>query len=283
MCTSAMQGPGSGHDSKGPLDPLESTKMPITGFLETTIITNTAAGDIILTAVTDTIQEYGGEYLEYWINSSLGSTNVNDSWASTLAVFLGLLRRPIIVLVSGGTEHVLSLTREGNVYSWAIVSNPNWGDVSSRDPASMGLPLASLHFCDARSSPSLPLLPLENIVVVLVPTAVQDLKGYKIVRISTGEHHSAAVNKGGDLLVWGRLNSGQLGLDSDTLMPDIVRDASGKPRYLSGTHAVLGIRFPFIGCGTCHNITMSGEGRVCSLDFGGRYHTGLGPDTEDGI
>ncbi|KAG0125605.1 hypothetical protein HOY82DRAFT_543067 [Tuber indicum] len=182
--------------------------MPITAFLERTIITNTAAGDIVPTALTDTIQ--------------------------------------IIDLVSGGTEHVLGLTREGNVYSWAMQREDTL-DVGTQSLWPMR---------DTRSQHT-----GENIVVVLVPTVVQDLKGYKIVRISTREQHSAAVNEGGDLLVWGCLNSGQLSLDSDTLTPDVVRDASGKPRSLSGTHVVLSIRFPFNGCGTCHIIATSGEGR----------------------
>ncbi|PWW75686.1 hypothetical protein C7212DRAFT_194438, partial [Tuber magnatum] len=118
------------------------------------------------------------------------------------------------------------------------------------------------------------------------PTVVQRLAGYAIVQISAGEHHSTALTEGGELLllVWGRLDSGQLGIDPAALSADdCVRDARGNLRYLRTPHADPGIRFSTIGCGTDHNIAVSMEGQAYSWGFSGSYQTGLGPDADDEI
>ncbi|CUS10114.1 unnamed protein product, partial [Tuber aestivum] len=123
-----------------------------------------------------------------------------------------------------------------------------------------------------------------NSTVIPVPTVVKSLAGYIIVQISAGEHHSTALTENGELLVWGRLDSGQLGIDPVALsVDDCVCDAKGNPRYLRTPHAVPGIRFSTIGCGTDHNIAISMERQASSWGFSGSYQTGLGPDADDEI
>ncbi|KAG0123155.1 hypothetical protein HOY82DRAFT_639701 [Tuber indicum] len=90
--------------------------------------------------------------------------------------------------------------------------------------------------------------------------------------------------RNGVLLVWGRLDSGQLGINPAALSAaDCVRDSRGNPRYLRTPHAVPGIRSSTIGCGTDHNIAVSMEGQAYSWGFSGSYQTGLGPDADDEI
>ncbi|KAG0129491.1 hypothetical protein HOY82DRAFT_610604 [Tuber indicum] len=216
-----MRDLGSGDGSKEPADPPGSIKMGVTAFPKRTIFINPATGDSILITVTDTGQ-YSDSILRFNEKTCIQSIHV----------LLSTLKN--IVLVSIGTDHVNGLTREGNVYEWAM------------------------HKRDGLDG-----------VVILVPTVVEDLKGFKVVQISTGEHRSAA---------WTtrfrhRGSHGQ----------GVVYDASGKPHCLSTTHVVLGIKFPFIGFGECHIIAISGEGRTASLGFGGRYRTGLRPAAEDEI
>ncbi|CUS10858.1 unnamed protein product, partial [Tuber aestivum] len=86
------------------------------------------------------------------------------------------------------------------------------------------------------------------------------------------------------LLVWGHLDSGQLGIDCAALLADhCVHDARCNPRYLRTPYAVPGIRFSTIGCSIDHNIAVSMKGQAYSWDFSGCYLTGLGPDADDEI
>ncbi|KAG0128501.1 hypothetical protein HOY82DRAFT_621672 [Tuber indicum] len=80
------------------------------------------------------------------------------------------------------------------------------------------------------------------------------------------------------LTVWGRLNSGQLGPDPETLMgKNVVPSTSRKPRYLSTPHVVASAKLHSISCSTYHNIATSRENRARSWGFSCRYQTGLGP------
>jgi len=109
-----------------------------------------------------------------------------------------------------------------------------------------------------------------------VPTIVQGLPMHDIIQVSAGEHHSTAVTEDGELMVWGRHDSGQLGL-GQALPKAVSGDLEGSPDYLQTPVVVPGIGVSFIGCGTYHNIAISREGHAYSWGFGGVYQTGLGP------
>ncbi|CUS10107.1 unnamed protein product [Tuber aestivum] len=103
----------SDSDEEVPLNPLESTPMLITGFPEGTVITSIAASDSISIAVTDTGRVYGWGTFRC-ADGILGfneRTSVQD-----VPVLLPTPRD--IVRVSIGTDHVLGLTKEGDVYRW---------------------------------------------------------------------------------------------------------------------------------------------------------------------
>ena len=46
-------------------------------------------------------------------------------------------------------------------------------------------------------------------------TVVEALKGKQIISIAAGNDHSAAITQGGEIFMWGRNDSGQLGLGHD--------------------------------------------------------------------
>ncbi|KAG0633802.1 regulator of chromosome condensation 1/beta-lactamase-inhibitor protein II [Tuber brumale] len=282
-------------DDEVPLNPLESTPMLITGFLEGTVITSIAAGDSISIAVTDTGRCADG------ILGSNERTSVQEVPV--------LLPTPLsIAQVSIGTDHVLDLTKEGDVYAWGNGQQSLLGRrVSERHrltgltPRQVSLPRRQVKYVATGSYHSFaitrdgrvwawglnqygqcgicePQRTGEASTVIPVPTVVQRLAGYAIVQISAGEHHLTALTESGELLVWGRLDGGQLGIDPAALSADdCIRDARGNPRYLRTPHAVPGIRFSNIGCGTHHNIC------PYSWGFSGSYQTGLGPDADDEI
>ncbi|CUS06803.1 unnamed protein product [Tuber aestivum] len=299
----------SDSDEEVLLNPWESTPMLITGFPEGTVITSIAAGDSISIAVTDTGRVYGWGTFRC-ADGILGfneRTSVQD-----VPVLLPTPRN--IIRVSIGTDHVLGLTKEGDVYGWGNGQQYQLGRrISERhrltglNPRQVSLPRCQVKYVATGSYHSFaitrdgkvwawglnqygqcgickPQCTEEDSTVIPVPTVVKSLAGYIIVRISAGEHHSTALTENGELLVWGRLDSGQLGIDPAALsVDDCVRDARGNPRYLRTPHAVPGIRFSTIGCGTNHNIAISTEGQAFSWGFSGSYQTGLGPDADEGI
>ncbi|PWW77253.1 hypothetical protein C7212DRAFT_357038 [Tuber magnatum] len=296
-------------DDEVPLNPLESTPMLITGFPAGTVIRGIAAGDSISIAITDTGRVYGWGTFRC-ADGILGfneRTSVQD-----VPVLLPTLRN--IVQVSIGTDHVLGLTKEGDVYAWGNGQQSQLGRrVSERrcltrlNPRQVSLPRRQVTYVATGSYHSFtitqdgkvwawglnqygqcgiyePQRTGEDSTVIPVPTVVQRLAGCTIVQMSAGEHHSTALAEDGELLVWGRLDGGQLGIDPVGLsVDDCVRDTKGNPRHLRTRHAVPSIRFSTIGCGTDHNIAILKEGQAYSWGFSGSYQTGLGPDADDEI
>ncbi|KAG0124858.1 hypothetical protein HOY82DRAFT_493580, partial [Tuber indicum] len=169
------------------------------------------------------------------------------------------LPRRQVTYVATGSYHSFAITQDGRVWAWGL---NQYGQCGIYEPQHTG----------------------EDSTVIPVPTVVQRLAGYTIVQISAGEHHSTALTEDGELLVWGRLDGGQLGVDP--VAPpahDCVRDAEGNPLYLRAPYTVPGIRFSTIGCGTHHNIAVSKEGQAYSWGFSGSHQTGLGPDADDEV
>ncbi|RPA97100.1 RCC1/BLIP-II [Choiromyces venosus 120613-1] len=278
----------SDSDGEEPLNPLESTPMLITAFPEGIVITNIAADDSISIAVTDTGKVYG------WgtFRCSGGVLGFDEKTRiQSVPVLLPTLKN--IVQVGVGTDHVLGLTREEMYTRGAMVSNPSSGDVSSRTrlngliPREFGLPQHQVKYAATDGRVWVwglnqygqcgiynPQHAGEDNTVIPVPTVVESLTKYNIVQTSAGEHHSVAATEDGELLVWGRLDGGQLGLDPETLpAKEVIRDVSGKPRYLSTPRAVPGIEFSFIGCGTHHHVAISREGQAYSWGYGGSHQT----------
>ncbi|KAG0632850.1 regulator of chromosome condensation 1/beta-lactamase-inhibitor protein II [Tuber brumale] len=283
-------------DDEVPLNPLESTPMLVTGFPEGTVITSIAAGDSISIAVTDTGRVYG------WGTFRCADGILGFNERTSVQEVPVLLPMPqSIVRVSIGTDHVLGLTKEGEVYAWGNGQQSQLGRrVSERrrltglTPRQVSLPRRQVKYVATGSYHSFaitrdgcvwawglnqygqcgiyePQRTGEDSTVIPIPTVVQRLAGYAIVQISAGEHHSTALTESGELLVWGRLDGGQLGIDPAALSADdCVRDARGNPRYLRTPHAVPGIRFSTIGTSI-------------SWGFSGSYQTGLGPDADDEI
>ena len=69
--------------------------------------------------------------------------------------------------------------------------------------------------------------------VVRRPWLVESLKGYDVVAFNGGSHHSIALTRDGDCLVWGRVDGFQTGVDIESLPKDsFIYDESGKPRIL---------------------------------------------------
>jgi regulator of chromosome condensation len=172
-----------------------------------------------------------------------------------------------------GNNHALALDHKGSVFAWGsgqqhqlgrrLVERTASGGLVPRE---FGLPKNKIKFIACGSYHSFAIdknskvwawgansycetgiqegLGGDNSVVVK-PKLVESLQEYDIEYIAGGDHHSLAVTKDGDLLVWGRLDGFQIGIKVEDIPKDyITYDDNGIPRIL---HKPLKIEGESIG------------------------------------
>ena len=111
------------------------------------------------------------------------------------------------VKIACGSYHSFAIDEHGLVYAWGL---NNFGMTGISDGTG------------------------EDHAAILKPTLVDSLRGYRIVDITGGEHHSVACTEDGRLLAWGRADGSQSGVSRDRLTDDnAVIDDKGSPRILS--------------------------------------------------
>ena len=126
-----------------------------------------------------------------------------------------------------------------------------------------------------------------NEAVVFSPVRVPalSLDGDAISTITGGTHHSAATTTSGKLLVWGRLDGHQLGLEPNSLPDtDIIKDSLGWPRMLIHPTelptATIGTA-KLVAVGTDHNVAINAVGQAYSSGFNMNYQCGQGAGSDD--
>ncbi|KAG5440039.1 hypothetical protein PCK2_000647, partial [Pneumocystis canis] len=294
----------SDSDDEQMLNPKDSTPGKVEGIPNGVKIVKMACGDSISVAITDQGQVYA------W-----GSFRCSDGILG-FSPQIKVARRPVhmkelnnIVSVVCGTDHVLALTAYGSVFSWGNGQQFQLGHrvvertrLNALIPREFGLKkikaigAGSYHSfaisyegrvyswglnqfgqCGIESSNG------EDGTVVSSPTHIQSLDNYNIVYITGGEHHSAALTKDGELLVWGRLDANQLGIPLAYLPEYTVYDASNRPRFVPIPTKVPGLsRVSRIYCGTHHNLViLKDDGSAWSWGFGESYQVGQGPSGND--
>ena len=126
-----------------------------------------------------------------------------------------------------------------------------------------------------------------NKVVIVSPVRVPklSLNGDTVSTITGGSHHSVAITTNGKLLVWGRLDGHQLGMDPNSF-PDaeLVKDSSGRPRILIQptelpTTAIGTAKF--VAVGHDHNIAINTAGEAYSWGFNFNHQCGQGASSDD--
>ncbi|KAF8466393.1 regulator of chromosome condensation 1/beta-lactamase-inhibitor protein II [Kalaharituber pfeilii] len=294
------------EDEEGEINPKESTPGLVEGLPENINIVQVAAGDSISVAVTDE------GYVYAW-----GTFRCSDGilgFSERSRVALRPARIPTlkdVVQVVTGTDHILALTKTGNVFAWGngqqfqlgrrVVERTRLNGLSPREFGLHNIKIigagsyhsfaiddkgkvfawgvnqyAQCGLYDDEDSPT-------GGALIPVPTHVKALDGYDIVHITGGEHHSAAITKEGDLLMWGRIDANEVGLDRSKIDSSFfVKDVSGKDRFLTVPTKIPDMKFSWIGCGGHHNVAIRKEdGSAWSWGFGESYQVGLGPGTDD--
>ncbi|KAG0471269.1 hypothetical protein HPP92_015815 [Vanilla planifolia] len=161
-------------------------------------------------------------FVALWGNGDygrLGLGSLESRWKPTACPFFSDDDPP--VSISCGGAHTLFLTKSGKVYATGL---NNFGQ--------LGITSASSH--------------------MLEPFHISGIPG-KVLQVSAGYHHSAAVTEGGKLFIWGNNSCGQLGLGKKS---GVIVSTPTWVESLNGIHIKM------VALGSEHSIALTGEGNV---------------------
>lgn len=239
-------------------------------------------------------------------NEGILGFTVDTHVQTTPALVSGL--KTITKLVCGA-NHVLALTARGAVYAWGAGQQNQLGRrvvertrMNGLVPREFGLPKNKITYIECGAYHSFAIDNKgqvwtwglnnygetgvsegagEDEAVVLAPTVVKSLKGRELVNMEGGAHHSIAVTKDGECLVWGRIDGFQSGIKVSSLpKDDVVFDERENPRILKKPTPVPGIKARFAAAGSDHCICVAEDGKAWSWGFSANYQTGLGTDED---
>lgn len=161
-----------------------------------------------------------------------------------------------MVAIGSGSYHAFAMHKNGNVYSWGLNSFGESGidrDFDTEGESDVHQP---------------------KIITSLEPFG-------KVTQIAGGSHHTVALTEKGEVLVWGRLDGYQLGLELSKIPEEnVVKDSHGNPRILKKPMQVPNIDGVFVAAGSDHSIAIAKDGKAYSWGFSTSYQTGLGTDEE---
>jgi regulator of chromosome condensation len=165
----------------------------------------------------------------------------------------GLQRKKIVVL-GAGDYHSFAIDDKGNVYSWGLNTFGQTG-VPKRQETE------------------------EN--TVGAPTLVASLKGFDIKQIAGGAHHTLACTKDGQVLIWGRMDTSQGGVEIDKMDKDsLFFDEYNKPRFYTKPVVIPDINGEYIATANDTCIAVDKDGKAFSWGFSSNYQTGQGSDQD---
>ncbi|KAK4125262.1 RCC1/BLIP-II [Parathielavia appendiculata] len=287
----------SDSDDEGELNPRESTPTPVdmSAVPPGTIFTQVAATDNATFALTSTGRVYG------W--GTFRSEDGKLSFSPTVQV----QSRPALILlvknvvkICCGSNHVMTLTADGFVYTWGKGTDGQLGRRFSPrivDWAKEGLlprKVAGLKNVIDIGSGSNHSFAVERTglvygwgfnnagqigvadnageyesaygfaLTVAVPSLVRSLVGLPpIKQITGGNFHSIGVTEDGRCLTWGRLYSFATGLKIDTLPPQlVVLDSRGKPSFLRVATTVEGLSPACVAAASEHSLAVTIDEKV---------------------
>ncbi|KAJ8071363.1 hypothetical protein OCU04_001692 [Sclerotinia nivalis] len=299
------------------LNPIESTPTAIsTDFLDGRKVVQVLASDSVSFVLTEDGYVYGwGSFTGN--GGTIGFTTEGATKASTerdkdLKKKLKIQVEPMLIpdlknikSLARGNNHVLALDNKGTVFTWGAWQQHQLGRrVSERSRFSALTPAPILKRCKAIAAGTYHSFAInekdqvlawglnnfgqtgiadkagENDALIKNPTVFKGLKGYKIAQLKGGLHHSIACTEDKEVLVWGRCDYGQTGLDLATIDKEsIITNAStGKPAILLKPTVVPGIKGNFVSAAIDNCIAIDDDGKAWSWGYGENYRTGLGSD-----
>ncbi|KAL2832373.1 regulator of chromosome condensation 1/beta-lactamase-inhibitor protein II [Aspergillus cavernicola] len=296
----------SDSDDGPDLNPHESTPIaiPSDAFPEGTVFVEVAAGDSSSFALTNEGFVYG--WGTFRSNDGILGFDSNTR-VQTVPTLLPALKK--IKHLVCGDNHVLALSDKGAVFSWGSGQQNQLGRriiernrLNGLQPREFGLPKNIVHIgagafhsfavhqsgkvyawgLNSFGETAIRQYAGDSEAAIVHPTVVDSLSGKNVIQICGGAHHSLAVTRGGQCLVWGRLDGYQTGLKIDSLSDDaVIKDERDRPRILIQPMAVPGIKAKAVAAGSDHSIAIDFDGRPWSWGFSATYQTGQG--TQDDV
>jgi regulator of chromosome condensation len=216
-----------------------------------------------------------------------------------------------ITMISAGSDYVLALDADGTVWGWGDGEQHQLGHrvvVRRRHesllPALAGLPKKKFSAIFAASNHAFAIdkngdtwaWGLNNFgqtgikdnvgkdnATILPPRKVPSLIGKNMKMLDGGSHHSIGITHSGECLVWGRMDSAQIGIDFATLPlddPSKVTLVDGKPRILLEPTALPIPNCVYAAAGSDHNLVATAEGKAYSWGFNPLNQVGQGTDDD---
>lgn len=297
----------SDSDTGSGLNPKESTpgEIDTSGIPEKTGWTQLAASDSATFALTDDGHVYGcGTFRS---NEGIFGFSQDTLIQKTFTLIPELKK---IIQIATGENHVLALDNKGCVYAWGSGQQNQLGRrilerflKNSLVPTQFGLPkhmvsigAGSYHSFAMHKNGKLYSWGLNSFGETGItrnfeaegesdvhhPTIVTSLDKFgKVTQIDGGSHHTIALTDKGEVLVWGRLDGHQLGLELSKI-PDenVIKDSHDHPRILKAPMQVPGIEGTYVAAGSDHSIAIAKDGKAYAWGFSTSYQTGLGTDEE---
>ncbi|TAQ87161.1 hypothetical protein B7494_g4514 [Chlorociboria aeruginascens] len=159
------------------------------------------------------------------------------------------LQRKKIIQIGCGDYHSFAIDDKGDVYAW-------------------GLNVFGQTGIEKRT---------EEDSAIETPTLVECLKDVDVKQILGGAHHTLTCTKTGEVLIFGRIDNSQGGMDTSDFPADSVFfDEEKRPRYLTKPVQVPGIVGEFVSAATDTCVVVDKEGKAWSWGFSGNYQTGQG-------
>lgn len=184
--------------------------------------------------------EQGRRFAALWGNGDygrLGLESLDSRWRPAVCSVPAFHHQSLKAIACGGA-HTLFLTEAGRVYATGL---NDFGQLGISDTKNY----------------------------TMVPLKVSGLTK-AIVQISAGYHHSCAVTSDGELYVWGKNSSGQLG---------IGRKAANIVPVPTKVECLSGITVKLAALGSEHSVAITDEGEALSWGGGGFGRLGHGHES----
>lgn len=115
------------------------------------------------------------------------------------------LQRKKITKIGSGDYHSFAVDKDGKLYAWGLNTFSQTGIPTSENKDD----------------------------TILIPTLVKNLSPYTIKEIDGGAHHTISCTESGQVLVWGRIDNYQGGMEVDKFAEsDVYTDEQQRRRYL---------------------------------------------------
>ncbi|TGO50426.1 hypothetical protein BOTNAR_0393g00030 [Botryotinia narcissicola] len=288
------------------LNPVESTPTAIsTDFLGGRKVAQVIASDSASFVLTEDGYVYGwGSFIGN--DGIIGFTAEGASMAAkerdgNLKKKLQIQVEPMLIpglkniksLARGG-NHVMALDNKGTVFTWGAHEQNQLGRrVNNRFKFAALTPTPVLKKCKSIAGGTYHSFAIntkgqtgivsnagEDGAIISNPTVVEAFEGFDIKQIKGCQHHSIACTEKQEVLVVGRCDEGQSGLDLSSVDQDILilSPTTSKPSILKVPTVVPSIKATFVAGAIDNNIVLTEDGKVWTWGYGENYRTGLGSD-----